>query len=225
MRDGRNPYAVIPGGAAAAHAGVSVRRQPGDVRADRQLQGRPGARAGDPAAAGAMRCAPEDRSSPRCASSRCCRVWLIARARRAVAALVVALAAVRGGRAARCGASPPSPCCCCGWPARGWCRRPARPCPISACWWWTRPPRCRSATAPRLAEAARAAIEAQAAQAARPGAAHHHRAGERRCRHPAVRRDRPRAGRHPALAPGRHHRHHRRAGARHPGDRRPAARR
>ena len=48
---------------------------------------------------------------------------------------------------------------------------------------------------------------------------------KRRCRHAAVRRDRPGAGGHSALAPGRHDRDHRRADPRHPRRPRPAARR
>ena len=52
---GRNPYATIPGGGSAgARWPTEVRRQSRDVRADRQLQGRPGARAGHSRAAGAM---------------------------------------------------------------------------------------------------------------------------------------------------------------------------
>ncbi len=52
---GRNPYATHPRRRAAADAGLPVRGEPRDVRADRELQRRPGARAGDPGAAGAVR--------------------------------------------------------------------------------------------------------------------------------------------------------------------------
>ena len=59
---GHNPYAVIPGGAAAAHARLPVRGEPRDVRAHRQLQGRPGARAGHPREAGPVACISNRRS-------------------------------------------------------------------------------------------------------------------------------------------------------------------
>ena len=48
----------------------------------------------------------------------------------------------------------------------------------------------------RLAEAARAALDPAGGETAGPRAAHRHRAGERRCRHAAVRRHRPGAGGH-----------------------------
>ena len=67
----------------------------------------------------------------------------------------------------------------------------------------------------RLAEAARADDRQPGGQTARPRTAHRHRAGKRQRRHAAVRRHRPRAGRHPARPPRRHHRHHRRPDARH----------
>ena len=142
--------------------------------------------------------------------------------------LLVALGVARGaGRRARGPAprarhassgSAPSPCCCCGSPARAWCRKPARRCPISACWWWTRPPPCRSATARNSPRQPAPSIAAQAAKL--PDLELRTiTVPERRRRHAAVHRDRPGAGGHPALAAGRHHRHHRRPDPRHPDDR------
>ena len=57
---GRPLYATVPGGERQREDGLPLRRQPRDVRPDRQLQGRSGARPGDPGTAGAMTAMPKE---------------------------------------------------------------------------------------------------------------------------------------------------------------------
>ena len=120
--DGNNPYAVHPRRPAAAGPGLSFWRQPGDVRADRQLQRRPGPRAGHPSAAGPV---DAPRTGHRRPPLRPAAAGLAAdRPRRRSPWPSPALGLWRAARARRCG-SPPSPCCCSGSPAPAWCRKPA----------------------------------------------------------------------------------------------------
>ena len=107
----------------------------------------------DPAAAGLAA-----RGARRAVRSPCSRLGVAARAGHGVARLRLRRAAALARRPAL---------------VRG---DAARPCPISACWWSTRPPRCRSATA-RISPKPRAQPHrAAGARPARPRAAHDHRA-------------------------------------------------
>ena len=205
-----------------AHAGLPVRGQPGDVRADRQLQGRPGARA-----------------------RRCWNGWGNERAR------VIPDAHGTGHRRAALrpapagmAASPPSRrCASLSRSALALWRRARgtvwRVFAFAVLLLWLAGPRLVEETRETLpdigllvvdqtasmavGDAGRAgrgrprrASRQQAARAARPGTAHRHRAGVRLRGHPPVRRHRPRAGRHSARAARRRGGDHRRAGARHP---------
>ena len=211
-RAGRNLYAVVPGGDRQRTAGLPLRRQPRDVRAHRQLQGRPGPRAGDPGAAGTMKlheviaAVRFDPTVPLVADRSAAGLVPDPGRPRPVAAGARGVAAGRGVRGA--GRS--------GSPGRGWCRRRGRACPTSRCWSIDDTASMHIGDRVALRDRARAAIEAAGGEAARSPVAHDHGAGGGPGRHPPVHRDRPGARRHPQQAAGGRGRDHRRAGPRHP---------